>query len=185
MAKRRPSRFAKELDRLGDNLDRLAVAAFSRGPTRAAEEIVVDLQEAGPVWSGEFSNSWEISTSDGRKTSGSKQPGAPQRVSAPLVSGRGLAFDDALLNISNTAAHALVAMDLEPGVFIDPGTEPLKPVTRGTRQDGIRGKFQPEGSDGPNRRTAPYDWYTNYLKGGYINRRIRLAMDTELGRVDL
>ncbi len=50
----RIGRLLNELERLGENLDRIAVAAFSRGPARAAEEIVVDLQEAGPVWSGRF-----------------------------------------------------------------------------------------------------------------------------------
>ena len=182
--RRRSSRLTRELDRLGDNLDRLAVAAFSRGPARAAEEIVVDLQEAGPVWTGEFSNSWRISTSDGRTTAGSGSPGMPQRISSPLVSGRGFAFDDVLYSIDNFSNHADVALDLIEGTFIDPGTEPLKDAVRGTRTSRYRGAVV-ESADGGNRRTAPLDWYSNYLRGGYINRRIRLELDRELGRVNL
>jgi hypothetical protein len=107
--------FLNELDRLGDNLDRFAVAAFSRGPARAAEEIVVDLQETGPVWSGKFSNSWQIDTSDGRRTAGSGSPGLPQRVPAPLLSGRGFVFDDVKYTISNFSNYADEARDLVEG----------------------------------------------------------------------
>jgi hypothetical protein len=176
--------FLNELDRLGDNLDRLAVAAFSRGPARAAEEIVIDLQEAGPVWSGRFSNSWQIETSDGRRTAGSGSPGMPQRVPAPLLSGRGFVFDDIKYTISNFASYSDEARDLVEGVFIDPGTIPLKEYDRGTRVSGIRGDLIGD-DEGPNRSTAPLDWYTTYVRGGGIDRRIRLELDNELGRVRL
>jgi hypothetical protein len=177
-------KFLNELDRLGDNLDRLAVAAFSRGPARAAEEIVVDLQEAGPVWSGEFSNSWEISTSDGRKTSGTGAPGLPKRIPAPLLSGRGFAFDENKYIISNFSDHADIARDFEEGEFIDPGTDPIKLPEAGTRVSGIRGDLILD-DDGPNRRTAPLDWYTTYVLGGQLDNRIKLEFDAELGRVRL
>lgn len=180
----RKGNFLNELDRLGQNLDRLAVAAFSRGPARAAEEIVVDLQEAGPVWSGKFSNSWQIETTDGRRTAGSGSPGMPQRVPAPLLSGRGFAFDDVKYTISNFASYADEARDLVEGTFIDPGTTPLKEYDRGTRVSGYRGDLV--GNDeGPNRSTAPLDWYTTYARGGAIDRRIRIEMDEELGRIRL
>ena len=180
----RRGRLLNQLDRLGQNLDRLAVAAFSRGPARAAEEIVVDLQEAGPVWSGRFSNSWQIETTDGRRTTGSGSAGQPQRLYAPLLSGRGFVFDDVKYTISNTASYAYQAMDLEEGIYIDPGTTPLKEYDRGTRVSGIRGDLI--GNDeGPNRSTAPLDWYTTYVRGGAIDSRIRLSLDAELGRVRL
>lgn len=176
--------FLNELDRLAENIDRIAVAAFSRGPARAAEEIVTDLQEAGPVWSGRFSNSWEISTSDGRRTAGSGAPGMPKRIAAPLLSGRGFAFDDVKYTVSNFSSYADQARDLVEGDYIDPGTLPLKEYDRGTRVSGIRGDLI--GNDeGPNRSTAPLDWYTTYVRGGAIDKRIKIALDTELGRVRL
>lgn len=178
------SRFLNELDRLAENLDRIAVAAFSRGPARAAEEIVVDLQEEGPIWSGRFSNSWQIETSDGRRTAGSGAPGMPQRVPAPLLSGRGFAFDGIKYTISNFSSYSNEARDLVEGRYIDPGTDPLKPYDRGTRVSGYRGDLV--GNDeGPNRSTAPLDWYTTYVRGGAIDRRIRIELDKELGRVRL
>lgn len=176
--------FLRELDRLVENLDRFAVAAVSRGPARAAEEIVVDLQEAGPVWSGQFANSWQIDTSDGRKTSGSGAPGLPQRVPAPLLSGRGFAFDEFKYTISNFSGHADEARDLVEGRYIDPGTLPLKEYDRGTRVSGIRGDLIGE-DEGPNRSTAPLDWYATYLRGGAIDRRIKIELDAELGRIRL
>jgi len=176
--------FLNELDRLAENIDRLAVAAFSRGPARAAEEIVVDLQEAGPVWSGKFSNSWQIETTDGRRTGGDGGPGLPRRVPAPLLSGRGFALDDVVFNISNFASYADEARDLVEGVFIDPGTTPLKEYDRGIRVSGYRGDLIGD-DEGPNRRTAPLDWYTTYVRGGVIARRIRIEMDEELGRIRL
>jgi hypothetical protein len=180
----RKGNFLNELDRLGQNLDRLAVAAFSRGPARAAEEIVVDLQEAGPVWSGKFSNSWQIETTDGRRTAGDGGPGLPRRVPAPLLSGRGFAFDDIKYTISNFAPYADEARDLAEGAFIDPGTTPLKEYKRGTRVSGYRGDLIGD-DEGPNRSTAPLDWYTTYARGGAIDRRIRIEMDEELGRIRL
>lgn len=176
--------FLNELDRLGDNLDRLAVAAFSRGPARAAEEIVVDLQEAGPVWSGRFSNSWQIETSDGRRTAGSGSPGLPQRVPAPLLSGRGFVFDDVKYTISNFSTYSDEARDLVEGRYIDPGTTPLKEYDRGTRISGIRGDLIGD-DEGPNRSTAPLDWYATYVRGGAIDRRIKIELDAELGRIRL
>lgn len=176
--------FLNELDRLVENIDRIAVAAFSRGPARAAEEIVIDLQEAGPVWSGRFANSWQIETTDGRRTSGSGSPGLPQRVPAPLLSGRGFAFDDSVYTISNFSTYADQARDLTEGRYIDPGTTPLKEYDRGTRVSGIRGDLIGD-DEGPNRSTAPLDWYATYLRGGAIDRRIKIELDTELDRVRL
>jgi hypothetical protein len=173
-----------ELDRLAENIDRFAVAAFSRGPARAAEEIVVDLQEAGPVWSGKFSNSWQIETSDGRRTAGTGAPGTPRRIPAPLLSGRGFAFDDIKYTISNFSPYADVARDLVESDYIDPGTLPIKEYDRGTRISGYRGDLIGD-DEGPNRSTAPLDWYPTYINGGGIDRRIKLELDRELGRIRL
>ena len=173
-----------ELNRLLGNLDRLATAAFSRAPAAAAEKTVYDLQERGPVWSGRFSNSWQIAT-ESRVTSGSGQPGWPVKIGAPLLSGKELLFKPVVkYTISNFATgpqgpYALKAMDLEEGEFINPRTNPLKPTERGTRLSGIRGNLTSTGR-GSNRRTAPLDWFTDYVHGGHIDRTVRVSFEQAL-----
>ena len=49
-----------------------------QGLLNAAQETVTKLQKKGPVWTGEYSNSWQI-TGAGRTSSGTKQPGAPSQ----------------------------------------------------------------------------------------------------------
>jgi hypothetical protein len=169
-----------ELQRLAQNIDRFAVAAFSRGPAAAAEKVVIDLQKAGPVWTGRFANSWQIA-SESRVVAGTGAPGQPQPIGAPLLSGRELLFKPVVkYTISNFATgpqgpYALQAMDLEPGVFINPGSSPLKPTQQGIRTDGIRGNLT--GTQGPNRITAPLDWFTTYIRGGVIDRTVRVSFD--------
>lgn len=173
-----------ELRRFAENLDRFATAAFSRAPAAAAEKTVADLQQRGPIWSGRFSNSWQIAT-ESRVSSGSGQPGWPTKVGAPLLSGKELVFKPVVkYTISNFATgpqgpYALKAMDLEEDKFINPGTNPLKPADRGTRVGGIRGNLTATGQ-GPNRRTAPLDWFTDYVQGGYIDRTVRVSFDQAL-----
>ena len=173
-----------ELGRLFENLDRFGTAFFSRAPAAAAEKVVADLQELGPAWTGRFSNSWQISTAS-RVVSGSGQEGRPQKISSPLLSGRELlGRPEVKYTISNFASgpqgpYALVAMDLQEGTFINPGTPPLKPFERGTRISGIRGKLN-IGTRGPNRRTAPLDWFSTYVNGGQIDKAVRVSFDQAL-----
>ena len=173
-----------QLDRLLGNLDRLATAAFSRAPAAVAEKTVADLQERGPVWTGRFSNSWQIA-SESRVVSGSGQPGWPQKISAPLLAGRELVFKPVVkYTISNFATgpqgpYALQAMDLAEGTFTNPKTTPLKPVKYGTRISGIRGDI-PAGTKGPNRSTAPLNWFNDYVQGGYLDRTVRVNFDQAL-----
>lgn len=170
-----------ELQRLAQNLDRFAVAAFSRGPAAAAEKVVAELQDAGPAWTGRFSNSWQIA-SESRVVSGSGNEGRPQKISAPLLSGKELLFKPqikyTILNFATgpQGPYAMQAMDLEEGIFINPGTPPLKPADRGSRTSGIRGQLTVSG-EGPNRRTAPLDWFTTYLNGGAIDRTVRVSFE--------
>jgi len=173
-----------QLDRLLGNLDRFATAAFSRAPATAAEKTVADLQERGPIWTGRFSNSWQIA-SESRVVSGSGQPGWPQKISAPLLSGRELVFKPVVkYTISNFATgpqgpYALQAMDLAEGTFINPGTPPLKDARRGKRVSGIRGDI-PLGTKGSNRSTAPLNWFNDYVQGGYLDRTVRVSFDQAL-----
>jgi hypothetical protein len=173
-----------EIGRLLQNADRFGTAFFSRAPAAAAEKVVAELQERGPAWTGRFSNSWQIS-SESRVVSGTGQEGPPQKLSAPLLSGRELLFKPVVkYTISNFASgpqgpYALVAMDLQEGTFINPGTPPLKPFDRGTRTSGTRGQLTASAT-GPNRRTAPLDWFSTYVQGGQIDKAVRVSFDQAL-----
>lgn len=165
---------------LAKELDRVAATTVYNGPKRAAEKIVRDLQERGPAWTGEFSNSWQIATPTGIK-GGTGSPGRPVPIVTPPLSGQQvtrsiLTKNKIVFTISNFSSYAGIATDMEPGVFINPGTEPIKPVDKvGRRQKGIRGLLTGQGG---NRRTAPLDWFSIYLKAGAIDKAIQVAMQT-------
>jgi hypothetical protein len=176
------------LDEVVRWLDRAAVNALYKGRARAAEQVVAELQELGPRWSGKFSNSWRISTPTGTTAGGTGQEGNPVPVKAPELSGADV--KNKLLGspfkIDNTAFYADVATDLATGDFENPGKPALKPVSRGNRTKGIRGEPWPvpgtRGTEGPNRATAPLDWFTTYLNGGSLDKAVKRAMrQTEKG----
>lgn len=185
----------QDLGKLLVNLDRFAASATQIGPIRAAEKIIEELQQAGPAWSGEFSNSWQITGPQNQTAKGTGAPGRPVPVrfkggpftgpQALFTAGKRFALKDkTVFKISNFSSHAFVAMDLEESTYIDPGITPIKPVIEGIRIGGYRGDLSRQ-SDGPNRATAPLDWYTNYVRGGNLDRTVQLTLDRELGRVRL
>ena len=161
-------------------LDRVAATTVYNGPKRAAEKIVRDLQERGPAWTGQFSNSWQITTPAGIK-GGTGAAGRSVPIVAPVLTGQQvtrsiLTKNKVVFTISNFSSYADVATDMAPGTFINPGTEPIKPVDKtGKRQKGIRGLLTGQGG---NRRTAPLDWFSIYLKAGAIDKAIQVAMQT-------
>jgi hypothetical protein len=174
-----------ELSRWGD---RVAVNLLYKGRARAAEQVVAELQELGPRWSGKFSNSWRISTPTGTTAGGTGQEGNPVPVKAPELSGADVRTKlfGSPFRVDNTASYADVATDLATGDFENPGKPALKPVSRGNRTKGIRGEPWPvpgtRGTQGPNRATAPLDWFTTYVDGGSLDKAIEKAMrQTEKG----
>ena len=174
-----------ELSRWGD---RVAVNLLYKGRARAAEQVVAELQELGPRWSGKFSNSWRISTPTGSTSGGTGQTGDPVPVKAPELSGADVRTKllGSPFKIDNTVSYADVATDLATGDFENPGKPPLKPAVRGTRAKGIRGEPWPvadvQGTQGPNRATAPLDWFTAFAGGGTLDKVVERAMrQTEKG----
>jgi hypothetical protein len=51
-----------QLPKALEELDRVFATTLFNGPKAAAERVVRDLQQAGPSWTGKFSNSWQIET---------------------------------------------------------------------------------------------------------------------------
>ena len=170
-----------EFKRLIESLDRFAVAAFSRGPARAAEKVVAELQDLGPQWTGSFSNSWVIA-SGSRQTEGSGNPGAPVRLSSPLITGRELALKpEVKYTIFNKSPYADYAQDLKEGYFWPPKDAPNpigKNITYGGRLNPSR-RGELSGAGG-GRSTAALDWFTDYARAGKLDKTVQLAWLGEL-----
>lgn len=170
-----------DLQKLAENLDRLATAAFSRGPARAAEQVVADLQKAGPQWTGRFANSWVI-TSGSRQTEGSGNAGAAVRLSAPLLTGREFLFKPEIkYTIFNKAPYADYAQDIKEGYFYPPAEAPNPigtNITYGNRVNPSR-RGELSGAGG-GRSTAPLDWFATYVNGGKFEKTVQVAWLGEL-----
>jgi len=179
MARRR-----NDFMRLAKNIEAGFLAPFIIGVARSAENIVLQLQEQGPAWSGQFSNSWEIATAS-KVSSGTGASGEAQKLKAPILTVDEFKFKPEIkYYIANKAPHADVALDLVESSYRYPGYEPIKKAERGERVSGLRGDLAVNPT-GPNRRTAPLDWYTTYLRGGAIDKTISLYMDQSLRNVKL
>ena len=169
---------------LAKKLEAGFLAPFIVGVAQSAQAVVKDLQEQGPAWSGEFSNSWEIASAS-KVSSGTGAPGAPQRLLAPVLSVDEYKYKpEVKYYIANKAPHADVALDLVESTYRYPGFEPIKKAEKGNRISGLRGDLSLT-STGSNRRTAPLDWYTTYLRGGALDKRISIYMDQALRNVKL
>lgn len=177
-----------QFNELLQDLDRLAVNLVFDGPARAAEEMIKDLQEESPAWTGKFRNSWFIQSPDGKKTGGGGQLGEAIPVKAPALSGAqvGQAFlqkligsksdSSRLFTIGNSAPYADQATDLAPFVFegpIPPRAAKTKFRQFGIRPDGGR-RGEVQGS-GRNTSSAPLDWFSNYHGSGRADEAVKRA----------
>lgn len=131
----------------------------------AAVEIMNDLAEAGPEWSGKFQDSW-VAIPIGTGASGSTGGGYPYTLNdVPRLStsiketARVKKFE-----IVNTQPYAEYALDLKEGFFRADDEPAGEVVATGKRpRPGFRGDLSGEGNS---RSTAPLFWYTSYLNGG-------------------
>lgn len=166
----------RRLQNLVRDIEAAFIAPIAIGLGRSAEAVVKDLQVKGPIWSGRFSNSWEIS-SPSRTIAGDGQADLPVPLRAPVLLPDEIKFQpEVKYRIRNTAPYADVALDLREGTFRYPGYEPQKAAVQGVRNSGIRGDVSNTGV-GPNRSTAELDWYSTYIQGRVLDSRIRLYLD--------
>jgi hypothetical protein len=180
-----------------DELDRIAATTVYNGPKRAAERLVSELQQAGPSWTGQFSNSWQIQTPT-RLVKGTAQPGEPVPLRTPSLRGREVTRSFATKNsvvftISNFSPHAAEAID---AVQHDRAYYARRKTAEPTTQLG-RSKWEVEGSrsdvsyrgqtgggsKGSNSsRTAPLDWFATYASA-QLDRAIQIEMDAALSNL--
>ena len=140
-----------------------------------AVEIMNDLAEKGPKWTGDLRDSY-VAIPEGKGASGRTGGGFPYsindipKLSTDLSEIRRVTK----LNIANTQPYAVYALDLEEGVFRGDrkGNFPIgKVVATGSRPTpGKRGNVK--GGGGEATSTAELDWYRNYLKGGAMKKAI-------------
>ena len=192
-----------QLPRLLREFERAASSLIVSGPTRAAKRTIRELQQEGPSWTGRFSNSYQIETPDGRVYKGDGQPGEPRPINLPagLLSGpqnlrASLPIKDrAVTTISNFSEYAAEATDVAQSTFFRPTEKPTTALGQRKlrRGDGGRPRTEGEGTSmqlpsyrgviggGPEERessaTADIDWLADYVRGGRLDRSVRLAMD--------
>ena len=147
-----------------------------------AVQIMNDLAEAGPEWSGEFKNSWEaVPLGEGSKIG--KSGSYPYKLNnIPQLSTSKDAVQKAnKLQITNTSEWAEYALDIEEGRFTPPNfprkERPGSPignvVKTGKRDpDSLTLRGQISGGDGGARITAPLFWYNKYLNGGGLQKSV-------------
>jgi len=138
----------------------------------AAVEIMNDLAEAGPEWSGKFQDSW-VAVPIGRAASGSTGGGYPYTLNdVPKLStsiketARVKKFE-----IVNTQPYAEYALDLKEGKFRGIGNPAGEVVATGSRP--VPGRRGDVSGTGGARSTAPLDWYTSYLNGGGMAKALQ------------
>ena len=163
--------------RLGRLTDKM-VLKINKGAREAAVQVMNDLGKKGPVWSGEFRDSW-IAVSKQQGGSAASSGSYPYNLSnVPQLS---LQQKEQVkkIEITNTSKWAKYALDLQKGRFFPPKDKPNPKgdvEARGKRDVStttLRGQIS--GSGGA-RITAPLDWYSTYLKGGEFKKSLRKGL---------
>ena len=186
MARRIPRKKGKGfgLERISDDIR----AAANQALRNAAKDVLNDLADKSPNWSGVFRGSWYVETSDGKRGVKSGSDGKYNLFNIPQlnVQGRGAggrftsvpaSRGKIELFIGNSAPYATQAMDLEPYEYPQLEKGQSLPPPKGSiyehgyrPEGGMRGDVVPagfgDGANPPNRSTAPLDWYSTYMNGG-------------------
>lgn len=158
--------------------------ATQRAVRQAAVEIMNDLAEAGPEWTGRLKNSWVADAPGVRTGPTTGYPYSLKSVPALPTTIKATEATPVKIVIKNKVSYFAYAADLLPGKFWPKESGPKGTATTGKRNTtngaGYRGDL---GGSGTNISTAPLDWYTTYLKGGGTKRAaqhaIRFAFRTD------
>ena len=191
---------SKDLSELDKEITRFATNFLNNGVVRGAEDIVKGLQNAGPSWTGLYSNSWQIEIAGTKKT-GTRREGMPKPIDFPdftqkdvkaLMSGK----DTIQYEIRNLSQRAEYAEDKKLGRFRtgqfnkprrkfvtdQPKTakgraaiQSFSNLNQGRFPQDYRGDLGGT-PGGYSRATAPLDWLPTYLNGGKLKQTIDLTI---------
>ena len=184
-----------DLPKLITALEKAAVAVGHEGPRQACEQIISDLQQEGPSWSGQFSNSWLIQAPSGLPGSikGDGQKGEPRSIKKPAPASQGLAqkvtsSGQTVFVINNFSNWSSQAVDDEEDTFSRPSLEPETELGRKKLKNGgprpvpsLRGRLGP-GENGAS-RTAKLFWFQSYNDGGKRDEVIASTLSKVLRRI--
>jgi hypothetical protein len=177
MAPRRRRRSKDFLD-IANSLRRDVDESVVTALRQAAVQIMNELADAGPGYSGKFSSAWYAvppGGSPGSNRSTDRLYGYEGDVKYDLRNVPKSKFkklkEGTYYEIVNGMDYAPQALDLEPGEFIQPEDEPIKdpPVNRGKRTGDFRYEVvgnEPEGAVS----TAKANWYNTYSSGGALSK---------------
>lgn len=157
--------------------------------TRQAAVVVMnDLAERGPRYSGVFINQWKAVslTGSGFTSEGKKYPYSIKDI--PKLDTKSSTMNTVrVFEIFNTSSYAMEAMDLIPGDWQTPPSEPLGGIAYSSKVPGgvlhgwrekdqtLRWDVKPIASGG-HVSTAEKNWYINYVKGGGLHSGVKRAL---------
>ena len=186
-----------EFPELSKDIKRVHINSVNKLLPFIGEEVVRKLQQAGPSWTGRYSNSWQIEVA-GVKSTGTRNPGEPKPVKSPKIKladarKNRVSKNEIKLEIRNLARSRGYAQDEREGRFRrgKAGTKKIgvEPRTQlGKRQEkfdqtttgrviGFRGDI---GGGKPgiiSSRTAKLDWFKTFQKAGELERIIKIEVD--------
>lgn len=185
-----------DLPKLIEALEKAAVAVGYEAPRQAAKKIVDDLQDAGPSWSGRFSNSWVVDISGGLPGSvkGTGAEGDARSLKLPAVAFASIknkvnVTDQIVFTVGNFSEYASQAIDETPDLFFRPFFPPKTALGRQRVQQSdnnggprggrtMRGALPP--GDGGSSRTADLDWFKTYNNAGKRDKVINTFLSKAL-----
>lgn len=154
----------RSIDFLVKDLEALTI----QGAAEAAVQIMNDLVEAGPGYTGDFSSSW-YTVAPGKSPGGPRNNNGLYKYTLRNVP-KTKFKTTGVYSIVNTSPYAAEAMDLVPyskGDNIPDRVVTTKDITTGTREPGAtRGEVF---GDGSATSTAPADWWFTFGRGGGLS----------------
>ena len=161
----------------------VTVRRILKGARTAAKNVMNDLAERGPEYSGIFKDSWRARVIETGQQRDGEYPYSILDV-PKLVPDKATAFDIRVrgipkLEIYNTQPYQEYALDLKRGKFrpdMFSNGQPIPPIGR-VRKQGGRGKdpvFRGEfvNSIGTGKSTARPNWFRTYIKGAKFRSSI-------------
>ena len=173
--------------RLINELERVYGVLIYESPVKAAERVVTELQQEGPIWTGKYANSWQIEAA-GTVVKGNGQGGSPRPLKMPkLTTKQKRSLRTNKVVISNFSEKAGYAQDEIPGRFKRFTPAPIaqgakwEQLTTGRKEgETVRGDIGGGSKKGVSSRTAKLDWYPTYLNSGKVSKAITVETDKAL-----